>query len=354
MGGAMGGTITNSYSTGHVTGSSDAGGLIGYKNGGTVTHSYWDIETSGQSSSAGGEGKPTAEMKQQATFVDWDFTNVWAIIEDETYPFLRWQVPVQIRITHHYGNTSAYNNVHMFDIVTSVGEGSTPLGALNSIADVTMQEGRVYSINGLTENPPDYWYLYINGIPAPNEDIDSYQLRDGEVTYWDYTSMINAGEESAFRPRPATDYPEPFLHGYNGVVWDTTIVYPAESSDYNAIANSIKDKLIELGVPNERISIETDTSITQAQKQNNNLILIGQHSKNDIIQEINQHHEKIGMPVYFDNGTMNDDWMNDFQIGIYDCGGFVEACDNPYDNLPLGSEISWDDTSTSIWIASAP
>jgi hypothetical protein len=79
-------TVTNSYSTGSVSGSGeDIGGLIGY--GGGVTHSYWDIETSGQSSSAGGEGKTTAEMKQEATFVGWDFTDIWAIIEEVSYPF---------------------------------------------------------------------------------------------------------------------------------------------------------------------------------------------------------------------------------------------------------------------------
>ncbi|HJH26947.1 MAG TPA: hypothetical protein C5S37_09315, partial [Methanophagales archaeon] len=125
--------------------------------------------------------------------------------------------PVRIRITHHYGNTSAYNGVPMFDIETQVPEGSTPLDVLQSVADVTMYEGRVYSINGITESPPYYWYLWINGIPAPEEDIDSYQLRDGEIIHWDYTRMINAGNETTqFRPRMIMDFPEPFLHGYGG------------------------------------------------------------------------------------------------------------------------------------------
>lgn len=49
-------------------------------------NSYWDIETSGQATSAGGEGKTTAEMKTQSTFVDWDFNSVWQIVNNETYP----------------------------------------------------------------------------------------------------------------------------------------------------------------------------------------------------------------------------------------------------------------------------
>lgn len=60
-----------------VSGSSDLGGLIGYWEGNQmVTSSYWDMESSGQSYSAGGEGKTTAEMKQQSTYVGWDFTNI--------------------------------------------------------------------------------------------------------------------------------------------------------------------------------------------------------------------------------------------------------------------------------------
>jgi len=54
-----------------------------------VFSSYWNIETSGQNSSAGGEGKTTAEMKQQATYLHWDFENIWGMRENETYPLLR-------------------------------------------------------------------------------------------------------------------------------------------------------------------------------------------------------------------------------------------------------------------------
>ena len=92
------GTIANSYSTGSVSGC-NVGGLVGY-NRGTITNSYWDIITSRQLSSAGGDGKTTTEMKQRATFENWDFVNIWAIVEDESYPYLQWQpeppVPVPV------------------------------------------------------------------------------------------------------------------------------------------------------------------------------------------------------------------------------------------------------------------
>ncbi len=85
------GATENSYSTGRVHGNECAGGLVGKIEGGQINNSYWDIITSGQSSSAGGEGKTTAEMKQQATFENWDFVNIWALVDFVSYPYLQWQ-----------------------------------------------------------------------------------------------------------------------------------------------------------------------------------------------------------------------------------------------------------------------
>jgi hypothetical protein len=83
------GTLTNAYATGVITGESEVGGLIGYSDISFVTSSYWNIETSNQITSCYGTGKTTVEMKQQATFVGWDFTNIWTIEEGASYPTLR-------------------------------------------------------------------------------------------------------------------------------------------------------------------------------------------------------------------------------------------------------------------------
>ncbi|HUT28686.1 MAG TPA: GLUG motif-containing protein [Sedimentisphaerales bacterium] len=85
------GNITNSYSTGNVsTGHGAIFGFVGVQGGSaTCNNCFWDVNTSGLGTSACGTGKTTAEMKQQATFTNWDFLNVWGILEDSTYPFLR-------------------------------------------------------------------------------------------------------------------------------------------------------------------------------------------------------------------------------------------------------------------------
>ena len=90
--------LVNSYATGAVAGNSDVGGLVGTDTG-TVINSFWDTETSGMETSAGGEGRTTAEMKQQDTFESWDFEEVWAIKEYATYPYHLWDLPPEIEIT---------------------------------------------------------------------------------------------------------------------------------------------------------------------------------------------------------------------------------------------------------------
>jgi hypothetical protein len=98
--------VSNSYSSGNVTGeqwSSYIGGLVGGSTG-TVSNSFWDIETSGRPTSAGGTGKTTVEMRGVGTFsgAAWNIvavansgtrnpSHIWNIVDGETYPFLSWE-----------------------------------------------------------------------------------------------------------------------------------------------------------------------------------------------------------------------------------------------------------------------
>ncbi|MDD3050950.1 MAG: hypothetical protein PHR06_07360 [Candidatus Cloacimonetes bacterium] len=90
------GVIVNSYSTGTVSGAVGyVGGFVGYlgtgNNAGYANNCFWDKQTSGLATSAAGTGKTTTEMKLQATFTSWDFTNVWNIDSgvNNGYPYLR-------------------------------------------------------------------------------------------------------------------------------------------------------------------------------------------------------------------------------------------------------------------------
>lgn len=95
VGGLIGrnsGVVTTCYATGATAGVESVGGLTG-TNDGTVLVSYWDIDMSGQPDSAAGEGLPTAQMKQAATYFGWNAgaQQNWLIDEGIDYPRLAWE-----------------------------------------------------------------------------------------------------------------------------------------------------------------------------------------------------------------------------------------------------------------------
>jgi hypothetical protein len=83
------GEIINSYSTGSVFASSSFGGLVGTSSLGTSINSYWNLETAAVNTSAEGSSATTWDMMHQYTFAGWDFNNIWAIDERQSYPYLQ-------------------------------------------------------------------------------------------------------------------------------------------------------------------------------------------------------------------------------------------------------------------------
>jgi hypothetical protein len=93
------GYIENSYFSGTITASgSNKGGLIGLNESTgdiTVISSYFTADynagfkTIGNLDQSPEAAKSLADMHKQATFVDWDFTSIWAIDEGLTTPYYR-------------------------------------------------------------------------------------------------------------------------------------------------------------------------------------------------------------------------------------------------------------------------
>lgn len=83
-------SVTNAYATGKVTGSSASGGLIG-QGGYGLSGVYYDLDSTQQSDAGKGVPKPTNEMIRQNTFSEWSFESIWAIIDEVSYPYFKWQ-----------------------------------------------------------------------------------------------------------------------------------------------------------------------------------------------------------------------------------------------------------------------
>jgi hypothetical protein len=305
-------------------------------------------------------------------------------------------VDVRLKVTHHYGNTSTYNgelsdnnDVAMIDVARVIPNCTTPYDLLNSEADTITGPNavapHVYGINssmnrgtstwylnqsgseGATCPPgrPIFWYSIINGIPMPSmpDPMDEYVFdKPGEVMHMDILKYVNSGNTTPnFRPRPIMDFPEPFKHGYDGTRWSTIIAYP---TGYATQANAISTTLQGYGVSGVSTQNISATALSTTQKENNNLILLGMPTENNIITEINANHTEVGMPAYFDASNpdairlYDDRLYNGDDPNIPDCCSLkdssyhsvIMACDNPFDNAVMSD--TWVDTNKSVWIAS--
>ena len=89
--------INKSYATGKISGKGNLKGLVAiwgwfFPDPPEVSDSYYDYQTTGQyedNFSHYGVPKNTLNMKDPATFENWDFENVWWMIPGKTYPLLR-------------------------------------------------------------------------------------------------------------------------------------------------------------------------------------------------------------------------------------------------------------------------
>ena len=95
VGHLINGSITHSYATGPVAGTSlfsSPGGLVSKQAFSTATASYWDTDSSGIASSPIGTGKTTSELQTPTTatgiYADWD-SEVWDFRDANQYPALK-------------------------------------------------------------------------------------------------------------------------------------------------------------------------------------------------------------------------------------------------------------------------
>ncbi len=87
---SSGGVVSLSYAAGQVSNAS--ADLCGLVVNDIVNSSYYDSTlVATQTGTCSGTGEPTVNMQQQATYVGWDFVNIWTINEGADYPRLRWE-----------------------------------------------------------------------------------------------------------------------------------------------------------------------------------------------------------------------------------------------------------------------
>jgi hypothetical protein len=196
-------TLNNCYSCGAVYGyASYIGGLIGYVDvSSTITNSYWDTETSGQSTSAGGTGLTTAQMKQQASFVGWDFDTVWTIDEGVSYPEL--QVFAEEPIQSKASLTGVVGTVDVVTDVVQLQQVSIELPVLTGVVgELSLEEGPAPA----TPDEPTY-------INVPYPEIADTIARH---LWIESTGLLPIGEN--YEPTPPSNiFTQQFQRAFKGL-----------------------------------------------------------------------------------------------------------------------------------------
>ena len=163
--------IKRCYSIGVPEGSNLVGGFCGNQQGpGTelIISSYFDTQTSGTTEISGGTGKTTAEMMMQSTFENWDFDNVWCLVEGKTYPKLQHFVDcdtlVSVPEIDNDGELEIYPNPATDRIIISSSQYIQRIKIINMLGDVVKEikpEGFAKEINVSAQDLPKGIYFII-------------------------------------------------------------------------------------------------------------------------------------------------------------------------------------------------
>ena len=237
---------------------STVGGLAGHKTGSaTVSNCYYDSQTTGQSDDNNkGTPKTTAEMKQQATFSGWDFTDTWKVTEGVSYPYLGCfaanctltvsvigagtVTPAVGSHTYAFGETVTLSAVPVQGYVFSgwVGANVADPTATNttivmdSSKNVTAHFRKIYNISTLAE------------LQAVKNNLDGHYILMNDIDA-SATSTWNAG--AGFEPIGTEAQPFTGIFNGNGKkITGLTINRPDYVGLFGYTGSS--SKIIELGV----------------------------------------------------------------------------------------------------------
>jgi len=232
----------------------------------------------------------------------------------------------------------------MLDKTVEVPSGTSAMAALMQVAEVETSYGGgfVDAINGVcsgftgSQSTKMDWFIYINGIQSNTGALD-YELRDGDIQHWDFHDW----SFRQFTPAIIGEFPEPFLHGYGGVIYPTIIVY---QDGWEEEARRVADRLRHLGIT--EASIKGITELQNTEKESGNLILLGTPDF-PLIAELNRVWKRLGFFAQFQDGVLTVFDSKGKTAAEYGDGvGIIQATQSPWNPKGIGV------CENTVWIVS--
>jgi len=231
------------------------------------------------------------------------------------------QNTVTLMITRDFGSqTLAKKKITLkkdwtvIDLLESTSKVSTKWDGsfVNSIEGLKSQSGG-FSRDGLD------WFYYINGICA-DVGADGYDLKTGEVVWWDYHVWKSMGSANS---AVIGCYPEPFIHGYRGKIGPTTIM--TSQTNLN-LAEDLKKALISRGVCSVNIK-ELDNNLLE--KRQGPTVVVGtwnELKQLNWLEKFNKAYRKTGINIHFtDKGLELLDYSGNAAQTVQESAGVIAA-----------------------------
>lgn len=222
--------------------------------------------------------------------------------------------------------TKDFGGKLIFDRAAEIEAGDSAQEALRRVAEVGMAGSYIEGIEGIYGDQEYYWFYYINGILS-NVFASGYKPRDGDIEHWDFHdwSYSMHGNSAIIG-----DFPEPFLHGYDGKVYPTLIAY---TGNLRREAERLRDRLEELGVGG--LSVKSATELSNDEKELSNLILVCT-SDCELAAELDEVYDRLGLFAHFDDGQLKVLNAKGQVVGEYGAGsGVIQATQSLWN--PKGS-----------------
>jgi len=244
-------------------------------------------------------------------------------------------------ITVRVVSTQELGQSLMFDDTIQVPPGTSAMDALKMVAEVetAFGGGFIDAIDGIRSRytggggEKGDWFICANGILSNTGALD-YTVHGFDTLHCDF----HGWSFRTFIPAIIGDFPEPFLHGYEGEVRPTVIVY---ENGFEDLAVEMGSVLYGLGVAD--VSISSAGDLEESIGQNSNLVIIGTPDC-DLISELNKAWDRLGFFVRFEEGDMAV-YSADGEVGQrYGAGcGVLQATQNPWNPKGIGvcENVAW-------------
>jgi len=232
------------------------------------------------------------------------------------------EVVIPVTATKNFGNEMIFQRKVVIE------RRLTAQDVLAEVTDIQMDGSYVVEFVGLRGDDKEYWMYYINGLLS-RYFASGYLIRPGDVMHWDFHPWTGGKHGCS---AIIGSFPEPLLHGYEGNIKPTLVVYNASFLEE---ANRIGSLLKKLGVA--EVSLKEESSVGSQEKGNSNIVLIAWPDSPSVI-ELNEEANPLGLYAHFNGSSLV---VTDYKFTAmqeYGAGtGVIQACQNLWNPLGTGA-----------------